>query len=258
MAKTGKSAISKKKVRPVPPSKSPKLDSRGKSAKASIKKANKPSPGKKAKVTATIQPIPKIVPAPSKAVNLPPKSIRHVAEKGRAPGEIISAAVKNAGTFPQKSSLVKQYEAAVKLVYKQKFEKAQETLEKIIHSLARDKDVLERARSLLKVCLQKISVDNTSVRSTEELYNYGVTLMNQGHYEAAQENFQKALRADPKSDFVLYAMAANQCRAGNSSEALNFLKLAIQAKPANRFIARNDSDFESIAEDPRFIALIHG
>jgi tetratricopeptide (TPR) repeat protein len=82
-------------------------------------------------------------------------------------------------------------------------------------------------------------------------------LMNQGRYEEAQDNFQKALRTDPKSDFVLYAMAANHCRSGNSSEALNYLKMAIQAKPANRYIAQNDSDFESLAEDPRFTALIH-
>ncbi len=257
MVKAGKSAISKKKVRPVPPSKSTKLVSRVKSTKATMKKGKKPSAGKRAKVTTTIHPAAKTVPPHSKAVSPPQKFIRHEAEKGRTAEEISVVAPKSAGIFPQKSSLVKQYESAVKMVYKQEFEKAREALEKIINSLAHDKDVLERARSLLKVCLQKISVNNTSPRSMEELYNYGVTLMNQGQYEAAQENLQKALRADPKSDFVLYAMAANQCRAGNSSEALNFLKLAIQAKPSNRFIARNDSDFESIAEDPRFIALIH-
>jgi tetratricopeptide (TPR) repeat protein len=256
MAKIGKSSITKKKTRSVPP-KSSKSVPKVKSSKATLKKAKKPSPGEIVKGKGKAKSVPKITAIFSKSHNLPPRPVRHGAEKIHAPEEMISIAAKNAASFHQKSSLVKQYETAVKMVFKQEYEKARETLEKIINSLAHDKDVLERARSLLKVCMQKLSVSSTILRSTEELYNYGVTLMNQGQYEEAQENFHKALRADPKSDFVLYAIAVNLCRAGNSSEALNYLKLAIQAKPANRFIARNDSDFEPIAGDPRFIALIH-
>lgn len=257
MPRASISPSSKKKVKSVSPNKISRSSSAVKSVKGAGKKIKTSEAEKKAKAKVPARPALKRTPSPSKIITPPPKAARHILEKGIPPEDNTSAASKTAGALAQKTSLIKQYEAAVRMVYRQEYEKAREVLEKIIHMPAHDKDVTERARSLLKVCLQKILADSASPRTAEEHYNYGVALMNQGQYDAAQENLQKALRADPKSDYVLYAMAANQSRAGNAAEALNFLKLAIQTNPANRFIARNDSDFESIAEDPRFISLIH-
>jgi len=156
----------------------------------------------------------------------------------------------------QKSTLIRQYETAVKLVYSQEFARAKEALEKIVQSALQDRDVAERARSLLSICEQKLSGSSGSPRSMEDLYNIGVALMNQGRLAEAREQFQKALKSNPRCEYVLYALAATHSRAGNLEDALETLKAAISLKQGKRFLARNDSDFEQLAQDSRFLALV--
>jgi hypothetical protein len=48
-----------------------------------------------------------------------------------------------------------------------------------------------------------------------------------------------------------------QCLTGHVEESLKTLDEAIQAKPALRFQARNDTDFQNLAEDPRFTELLY-
>ena len=52
-------------------------------------------------------------------------------------------------------------------------------------------------------------------------------------------------------------MAALNCLTGYVEESLKTLKEAIQANPALRFQARNDTDFQNLAEDPRFTELLY-
>lgn len=156
----------------------------------------------------------------------------------------------------QKHILIKQYEAAVKLVYSQEFEKAKAALEKIIQTPTLEKDVVERARSLLIICQQKLSPGHSSLKTSEDYYNMAVALMNQAHYKEAREQLHKALKSSPKSDFILYGLAATNCQLGHLHEALEQLQAAIELKQENRYLARNDPDFEALMTDPRFVALV--
>jgi hypothetical protein len=65
------------------------------------------------------------------------------------------------------------------------------------------------------------------------------------------------LKQNPKSEYVLYGLAALHCLTGHVEESLKTLDEAIQAKPALRFQARNDGDFQNLAEDPRFTELLY-
>jgi len=47
------------------------------------------------------------------------------------------------------------------------------------------------------------------------------------------------------------------CLTGHVEESLKALNEAIQVKPALRFQARNDTDFQNLAEDPRFTELLY-
>jgi tetratricopeptide (TPR) repeat protein len=252
MAKPGKLISPSKKKKVASPAK--KNKGKGK-ASASISKV-KPTKAKNKKVMPGKV---KAKPAPSSTKAMPAHSrptVPRSVEKEKKPGEIPKSITKAPVPHSSKGTLIKQYEMAVKLVYSQQFDKAREVLEKIIQTAAFDKDIAERSQSLLRVCLQK-NASTTPLRTLDDHYNYGVALMNQGRFQEANDHLQRALRIDPKCDYVLYALAANQCRAGNQTEALSFLKAAIQAKPENRFVARNDSDFEGLVDDPRFTAIIH-
>jgi hypothetical protein len=52
-------------------------------------------------------------------------------------------------------------------------------------------------------------------------------------------------------------MAALDCLTGHVEDSLRYLDAAIRLNPALRFQARNDSDFQNLAEDPRFTELLY-
>jgi tetratricopeptide (TPR) repeat protein len=155
-----------------------------------------------------------------------------------------------------KSTALKQYESAIKLMYSQDFEGAAGVFEKILGAFPDDKEIQERVKTLLRICQQKMTRRPSAPKTLEEHYDMGIALMNQGRYEESREHFLKALKLDPRCDFVIYAMAALTCRLGDFDGSLTFLKTAVQLRPDNRFLAQHDSDFEPLMQEPRFITIV--
>jgi tetratricopeptide (TPR) repeat protein len=141
-------------------------------------------------------------------------------------------------------------------MYSQDFERAAAIFEKIIGAFPEDKEIQERVKTHLRLCEQKKTRKPSAPKTLEEHYDVGIALMNQGRYEESREHFLKALKLNPRCDFVIYAMAAMTCRLGDFDGALTFLKTAVQLRPDNRFLAQHDSDFESLMQDARFIAIV--
>ena len=155
-----------------------------------------------------------------------------------------------------KSAALRQYESAIKLMYSQDFEGARTILTKIVATYPEDKEIQERVKTHLKFCEQKMVRKPSAPKTPEEHYDVGVALMNQGRYEEAGDHFQKALKLNPQSDYVIFAMAALSCRTGDLDSALASLRAAIQLRPDNRYLAQHDSDFEPLMQDARFIAIV--
>jgi hypothetical protein len=65
------------------------------------------------------------------------------------------------------------------------------------------------------------------------------------------------LKQSPKTDFVIYGLAALDCLTGHVEDSLKHLDEALRLNPSLRYQARNDSDFHNLAEDPRFTELLY-
>ena len=157
---------------------------------------------------------------------------------------------------PAKQQQLKLYEEALKHFQQQKFSRAKEILERVIEGPS--KELSDRARVHLRICEQRISRAPTpAVKSAEDHYTQGVALMNLGRWDEAREHLDRARKAAPKADHVIYAMAALDCLTGEADSAMQNLKLAIQLRPENRYHARNDVDFAFLQEDPRFTELLY-
>ena len=157
---------------------------------------------------------------------------------------------------PAKQQQLKQYEEALKHFQAQKFAKAKETLEDVVKGPSRE--LADRARVHLRICEQRISRAPAAVpKSAEDHYTQGVALMNLGRWDEAREHLDRARKAAPKADHVVYAMAALDCLTGEADSAMENLKIAIQLRPENRYHARNDEDFAFLQEDPRFTELLY-
>jgi Flp pilus assembly protein TadD len=157
---------------------------------------------------------------------------------------------------PEVQQQYKNYEEALRQFHQQKFHKAKELLEKVI--AAPSKELADRARAHLSICEQRISRQpSSSLRTPEEYYQHGVAMMNHGRWDEAREHLARARKLAPKSDYIVYAMAALDCLTGEAESAMENLKLAIELKPENRYHARNDEDFAFLQEDPRFTELLY-
>ena len=161
-------------------------------------------------------------------------------------------------SFPQDPSFtqaVQNYEAGLKAMQEHKFDKARVLLEKIIAN--GPKELSDRARMHLSTCNQQLANSSTSFKSMEEHFDYAVSLMNSGQYEQSRSHMEKILKQDGKADFAFYGLAVLDCLTGQVEGSLKNLREAIRLNPHNRFQARNDSDFQNMADDPRFTELLY-
>lgn len=157
---------------------------------------------------------------------------------------------------PARQQQLKAYEEALKHFQQQRFQRAKQMFEHVLEGPS--KELNDRAQMHLRICDQRVSRSPVpSLKSAEDHYTQGVTLMNLGRWDEAREHFDRARKTAPKADHIVYAMAALDCLTGEADSALENLKLAIQLRPENRYHARNDEDFSFLQEDPRFTELLY-
>src|SRR6185295_18664113 len=94
-------------------------------------------------------------------------------------------------------------------------------------------------------------------RSPDDHYNVGIALMNRGEIDDALSHFQSGLKMAPKSDHILYAMAAANALKVNGAQAVAYLKQSIQYRNENRYQAASDIDFAGLSDDTAFKELLH-
>jgi tetratricopeptide (TPR) repeat protein len=226
-----------------------KAKSKSKGAK---KAAKRPSVGRK--------PV-GLNPKPGVAARNGARSTRRAAV-ARAPkrGPVPSAARSTSAPRVRSShfaSAVQAYEAAIKLMHAEEFEKAIRYFEDVISEHSEEPEIQERAKVLVHACEKKVQEKGRTVlRSAEDHYNVGIADLNRRDLPSAIQHLEHALKLTPKADHVLYALAAANAIQGNGDHAISYLKQAVHFRPQNRFLAARDNDFESLLENPDFKQLV--
>ena len=159
------------------------------------------------------------------------------------------------GEDPRFAQAVQNYENGLKALQIHKYDKAKTYFEKVVAGPS--PELSDRASVHLNTCNQQLTRAATSFKTPEEQFDYAVSLMNMGDYVTARENFDLLTKNFSKLDFIWYGMAALNCLTGHFPEAISNLNEAIRLNPANRYQARNDSDFKNLADDPRFTELLY-
>lgn len=175
--------------------------------------------------------------------------------RGSAPAAVKAATKPTPANDPAFQQAVQNFEAGMKHLQSQKFDKAEPLLAKA--AAGPDKALADRARMYLNVCKQQAARSSTSFKTPEEHYDYSIALMNRGDYEGARSHLQKLVKNNPRADYAIYGLAVLECLSGKVEECIRTLRQAIDLNPSLRFQARNDSDFGGVADDPRFTELIY-
>lgn len=150
---------------------------------------------------------------------------------------------------------VQNYQDGLRALQERKFEKARTLFQKVAG--AGQRELTDRANVHLNTCKQHMEQSRTVFRSVDEHYDYAVSLINIGDFVGAREHLEKILKEAPKVDYAWYGLAALECLTSHYEESLRALNEAIVLNAANRFQARNDSDFNNLADDPRFTELLY-
>ncbi len=157
---------------------------------------------------------------------------------------------------PEVERQLKLYDEAIEYFQQQKYLKAKQALERVIAGPS--KELADRAAMHLRACEQRLAKPaEPSLRNADDYYYHGVAMMNLGRWDDARAALEKAQKIAPKSDYVVYALAALDCLTGETESAMENLKQAIALRPENRYLARNDEDFSYLQEDPRFTELLY-
>lgn len=150
---------------------------------------------------------------------------------------------------------IQHYQSAVQLMQEGKFEKARAAFEKLIVNAP--PELLERSKVYLAVCERNAKQSALAFATLEEQYDYAISLLNTGDYEDARDQLETILKKDAKADYAHYGLAILDSMTGQAEECLEHLIAAIELNPKNRIQARSDSDFQDMADDPRFTELLY-
>jgi tetratricopeptide (TPR) repeat protein len=154
-----------------------------------------------------------------------------------------------------RAQALKQYEAALQMMQQGKYDSAHKAFGEMLATAP--PDLAHSVRMYINACVQQIAKGKTEFQSHEEHYDYAISLLNSGHYEDAKEQFRAILAENESADYAFYGLAVLSSMTGESNTCLEHLTEAIRLNGRNRIQARADSDFQDMADDPRFTELLY-
>lgn len=156
---------------------------------------------------------------------------------------------------PNHEQQLKHYEAGLRYMQEGKFDKAKTELEKVLPDGS--PQLRDRASLHLAACGRLTQNVELAFASPEEHFDFAVLLLNDGNYEDAREHLEQILAQQENSDYAHYGIAILDSVTGQAEECLQHLSRAIELNPQNRLMARRDTDFMDMADDPRFTELLY-
>jgi tetratricopeptide (TPR) repeat protein len=147
------------------------------------------------------------------------------------------------------------YESAIRLMQTGKYDAAHAAFDKLLAE--GPPELGDRIRMYINACLLQVTKGKTEFLSHEERYDYAISLLNDGQYEDARQEFKAILSANQTADYAFYGLAVLASMTGDSHTCLEHLTEAIRLNSRNRIQARSDSDFQDMADDPRFTDLLY-
>ena len=153
------------------------------------------------------------------------------------------------------AEVLKQYEEAVTYMQKGNYSAAHPALETLLKIAPQQ--LTDRIRMYLSACVAQAAKAPAKFLSPEEKYDYAISLLNDGHYEDAREHLDEIVGGRKDADYAFYGLALLASMTGDSQSCLEKLTEAIRLNSIHRIHARADSDFQHMADDPRFTELLY-
>jgi tetratricopeptide (TPR) repeat protein len=175
--------------------------------------------------------------------------------KPQAPRNSTGAVSAAKAPIPAAPRQLDTYEAAMKLFHARQLKEARELF--LLAADGGERDIAQRCRLHIAMCDRRLPQEAVHPGTAEEMYNYGVALLNTRNFAEARVHLEKAIQLAPGADHIHYALALAQGLTGDVASAYDNLSRAIELDPRNRQLARQDADFAPMAAQPAFHALLY-
>ncbi len=193
--------------------------------------------------------------AKTSARNEPEPVVNRDSSRRRA---VASASEAGAGAAAEARLLaeaqLKSFEQAIRLFNARKFAQARELFAKA--AAGPNREMAHNADLHVRMCDGRLEKPVVQLKTAEELYNYGIAMINTRNLADAQQHLETALKLEPAADHVYYALALCKGLAGDIDGAHENLKRAIDLEPRNRISARQDADFAGMINQPQIQQLL--
>ncbi|MBI4456859.1 MAG: tetratricopeptide repeat protein [Acidobacteria bacterium] len=194
----------------------------------------------------------KIAPPPIKSKRRLRSEIKRIQAAQAAAAEKALAARKK-----DEKTLLDLYERGIKSLYNKNYQQAMDLFEKLIAKYPEEVELADRARNFVKICQSQGATRKLlQPKTADEMFDLGVIEHNRANYQQAIDYFQRAIELNPKANYLYYTLAASYSQAGDMEGAIRSLQKSVQLNPDNKFLARNDPDFEPIRSSKEFSAIV--
>ena len=119
------------------------------------------------------------------------------------------------------------YESALKLMQSGKYDKAHQAFSQMLQTAPQD--LADRIRVYIAACVAQIVKGSTKFESNEERYDYAISLLNQGQYEDARQEFEQILKQNDSADYAFYGLALLASMTGDTQECIDKLREALDS-----------------------------
>lgn len=148
------------------------------------------------------------------------------------------------------------FDRGVELFNRKKFEKARAVFADIMEGFADEQDFHDRARLYLNLIERQMHPSEPRARGYEDFYNRAIYCLNIAEYDKALGFLKKASEKKPNDPSITYFMALVFAGKNDAPSCLPLLKKAIELDAENRVLARNETEFQSLAENPEIRELL--
>lgn len=117
-------------------------------------------------------------------------------------------------------------------------------------------EVLNRAKSLKKICDVQLSTRKTDLNSNEDYLYDGIFNLNSGNLDEALERFLYLKDKNHDPAYVNYLVSLVHLKKGETEECFKYLGDAIDLDPIYKVIAHNEADFDPLFENTEFATKV--
>ncbi|MBI3263375.1 MAG: tetratricopeptide repeat protein [Acidobacteria bacterium] len=161
--------------------------------------------------------------------------------------------LKKRSTFPD---AVQAYERGLQALQQHRFADAVAAFQTVLDRYPEEKELHERARLYLNVCLRQLQPPDPTPKNADERVYAATLAINDNRYDDGVAQLEAVLREFPDHDYASYMLGVAEALRGNAAGAISHLRRSFELNSENLVQARRDPDLERLRQDDGFRQLL--